>query len=297
MSRRVEPVRSSLSEPWRKLTRDRRHGATEVQRRALRSLHRLGTPGTKYLSEAELRWLRRWCREMGRVQPAMGGLVQLARSFSEWTENAPSPCPRGPLRRLVQRHERALAHEVALLRRTAVGRFPPKALVMTFSRSQAVLDLLRDLPPARRPQKLVVPRSTPGGEGRSLYTELRRTYGARVRLIDDEEIPTHLRGPSACVLVGADTIYSDGTLLHKVGTRSLARLAARRGVPFIALSPSSRILPWGPPRRGAWGRWFDLTPGRWVSEVWTERGRWRPGRLRDRLRLDLRRARHRPTRR
>lgn len=79
------------------------------------------------------------------------------------------------------------------------------------------------------------------------------------------------------VLVGADLVYREGTLLHKIGTRPLAHAAHSRRIPTIILTGSSKFvaqLPRGPPPRP---ELFDRTPARWISEYWTETGPIRPG--------------------
>lgn len=58
-----------------------------------------------------------------------------------------------------------------------------------------------------------------------------------------------LQRPIAAVIVGADRIAADGSTANKVGTYQLAVLAARHGVPFYVVAPTSTVdldLPDGP---------------------------------------------------
>lgn len=200
--------------------------------------------------------------------------MRLAEEVSSWVQEAgPEPSRRG-LRVLLSRKERELSREIGRLVRFAARRFPVRAVVVTLSRSSTVSEVLRRLPRRRRPTEVVVLRSLPGGEGADMAREL-KAHGLNARMVEDDDLEVAL-GPSAVVLVGADTLYADGTLVHKVGTRRVARMAHRRGVDFVALVPSSRVLPYRPRRGRTRSLLFDETPWRWIGQVWTDRGAWSP---------------------
>ena len=94
------------------------------------------------------------------------------------------------------------------------------------------------------------------------------------------------------VLVGADRIASCGDVANKIGTYSLAVLAAHHAIPFVVVAPSSTIDPATadgaaipveersplevsdrfPARNPA----FDITPANLVTAIVTERGVHRP---------------------
>jgi methylthioribose-1-phosphate isomerase len=105
------------------------------------------------------------------------------------------------------------------------------------------------------------------------------------------------QGKVDCVLVGADRIAANGDVANKVGTYTLAVLAAESGVPFYVAAPSSSIdlsIPSGDkieieqrdPRevthfRGrriapagieAANPAFDITPRTYINAIITERG-------------------------
>lgn len=262
--------------PWDTLARDRTHGASELQRRALDSLRPLAREGPPKLSEAEIAWLLQWCGGMRAAQPSMGGLVQLADEVRSWVQEAGPEPSRRLLRALLSGKERELSREIGRLVRFAARHFPARAVVVTLSRSSTVSEVLRRLPLRRRPTVVVVLRSLPGGEGADMAREL-KAHGLDARVVEDDDLEGAL-GPSAVALVGADALYADGTLVHKVGTRRVARMAHRRGVDFIALVPSSRVLPYRPRRGRTQLPLFDETPWRWIGQVWTDRGAWSPPR-------------------
>jgi len=126
--------------------------------------------------------------------------------------------------------------------------------------------------------------------------------GARLTLweLEREGIPATLivdsaagycmqRGMVHIVMVGADRILPDGSVINKIGTYTLAVLAKRHGIPFYVVAPLSTFDPKGEvivEERGKeevlpqdWGLKvevfnpaFDLTPPELITGVVTERG-------------------------
>lgn len=66
--------------------------------------------------------------------------------------------------------------------------------------------------------------------------------GLPVTLVSDTAAATVLSArPIAAVILGADRIAADGSVANKVGTYPLAVLAARHGVPFYVVAPTSTV--------------------------------------------------------
>jgi methylthioribose-1-phosphate isomerase len=97
------------------------------------------------------------------------------------------------------------------------------------------------------------------------------------------------RGMVHMVMVGADRILPDGSVINKIGTYTLAVLAKKHGIPFYVVAPFSTFDPRGEvimEERGKeevlpqdWGLKvevfnpaFDLTPPELVTGIVTERG-------------------------
>jgi methylthioribose-1-phosphate isomerase len=96
------------------------------------------------------------------------------------------------------------------------------------------------------------------------------------------------RGEVDCVFVGADRIASNGDTANKVGTYPLAVVAARHGVPFTVVAPTSSVdlsaasgaeipIEERDPnevsaRFRAWNPAFDVTPADLISAIVTEHG-------------------------
>jgi methylthioribose-1-phosphate isomerase len=100
------------------------------------------------------------------------------------------------------------------------------------------------------------------------------------------------RGEVDCVLVGADRIAANGDTANKIGTYSLAVVAARHEVPFYVVAPTSTIdfetatgaeIPIEERDPGevssrfpALNPAFDVTPAELITAIVTERGVHRP---------------------
>jgi translation initiation factor 2B subunit (eIF-2B alpha/beta/delta family) len=91
------------------------------------------------------------------------------------------------------------------------------------------------------------------------------------------------------LLVGADAVLPDGSVVNKVGTRTAATVAAREGVPVVVACASAKVAPAGTEGFDAEPRdpaelydgdapvtvvnpTFDRTPAALVDVVATERG-------------------------
>jgi translation initiation factor 2B subunit (eIF-2B alpha/beta/delta family) len=146
------------------------------------------------------------------------------------------------------------------------------AEVMTHSASATVREALQHTPP-----KLVVCTvSRPREEGRVFADELREA-GLEVELVDDDDAPAALERV-ALLLLGADTVYRDGTLGNKAGTYPLAKAARERGVPVVVALEVLKLSP----RDSADARDLaedgtrDFTPPTLLGELVTEEGVFQP---------------------
>ncbi len=260
-----------LAERLARIASDHTTGASDLAAAALlalaEALRRWGG-----VRDAEIRRrIRRAARTWGTLQPAMGFFLE---SAAQLTEIARRP---SPVRTCVQRWLKATRAQLAREHRAVVTRasrgLPSRVGYLTISRSTVVRDTLLAFQRARRPREVLALRSLPGGEGATLVREL-RAGGLRARLLEDGDLPG-LRAEVGVVLLGADTVLPEGALIHKVGTRRLCRWARRRHIPIVVLAGRSKFLRRG--RRGPPpGVLFDRTPGEWIREFWTDRGRLHP---------------------
>jgi methylthioribose-1-phosphate isomerase len=105
------------------------------------------------------------------------------------------------------------------------------------------------------------------------------------------------QGKVQAIVVGADRIAANGDVANKVGTYTLAVLAARHGIPMIVAAPTSTVDPntssgaqipieernasevlaiggvaIAPPLSSVYAPAFDVTPNELISAIVTERG-------------------------
>jgi len=268
----------------RRIERDRRTGAHGLATGTLEILSGMIDAWRNDPPTRPVRVVRTIARSLSRIQPAMGIFRRWA---NEWTRMA-SDVPERRLLDTVKRWKRAwedrLAHETRRVKLAARGRLPRHSRVLTLSRSESVRDALTAGRGARRPAEVIVLESRPGGEGQAFARDL-RGRGLRARVVPDPE-GLRLVGRMDLLLIGADAVYEDGSVVHKVGTRPLALAARRAGVPVIVVTGRSKGVPRARPVLPL-PRRFDRTPGRAIREYWTDRGRegarsWRPRRLRRR---------------
>jgi translation initiation factor 2B subunit (eIF-2B alpha/beta/delta family) len=146
------------------------------------------------------------------------------------------------------------------------------ASVVTHSASATVREALVHTPPAH----VTCTVSRPREEGRQ-FAEVLREAGLDVDLVEDEEAGRAL-GNANLLLVGADTVFRDGTLCNKVGTNDLARAAQTHGVATVVaaevlkLAPSESREAHELTEEGT----RDFTPPELIGEIVTEEGVFRP---------------------
>ncbi|RQH02035.1 NUDIX domain-containing protein [Natrarchaeobius oligotrophus] len=158
--------------------------------------------------------------------------------------------------------------------------------VLTLSRSGTVRSALR----AGEPSRIFVAESRPAGEG----TAVAESFA------DDDGIgcPVTLHADAAAahvlatadvdrVVVGADTVLPDGSVVNKTGTRGVAVAAAREGVPVTVVAATDKLSTRDAVNLESGDRsaiydgdaaidvanpTFDVTPADCVTELVTERG-------------------------
>ncbi|QSX00428.1 NUDIX domain-containing protein [Haloterrigena alkaliphila] len=158
--------------------------------------------------------------------------------------------------------------------------------VATLSRSGTVLEALRGGDPSR----VFVAESRPAREGIDVAEEFAaddavdcpvavHTDAAAAHVLSSEDVDR--------VVVGADTVLPDGSVVNKTGTRALVLAATREGVPVTVVAATDKISTReevnlesgdrsavydGPASLDVVNPTFDVTPADCVDELVTERG-------------------------
>ncbi|GAD52792.1 methylthioribose-1-phosphate isomerase [Halarchaeum acidiphilum MH1-52-1] len=158
------------------------------------------------------------------------------------------------------------------------------ASLLTLSRSGTAFDALVGADPSR----VVVAESRTGREGVDTAERL-AAEGLDVTLTTDAAAAS-LVGDVDAVLVGADTVLRDGSVVNKVGTRAAALAAAEADVPVYAVCARDKVAPEADPDDPALedapasalydgdapldvaNPLFDVTPASLVTGVVTENG-------------------------
>ena len=210
----------------------------------------------------ELAWSR---PGVGAVAGAVGRLLAAAYRQAHLDADELRCVVREEAQALVDGRRRAAASIAIQLRERLTD-----AVVLTHSASATVREALLLTPPER----VLCTVSYPFEEGRGFAEELAGA-GLDVDLVDDEEAPGAL-AEASLLLVGADTVFRDGTLCNKVGTRHLAATAADELVPTVVACEVIKLAPvdadQAPKPAGVAQTLFDLTPPHLIEQVVTEEG-------------------------
>lgn len=135
--------------------------------------------------------------------------------------------------------------------------------------------------------EVFVTESIPGYEGKALVGDLIE-MGLRARVVSDSNIPTILEKINI-VVVGADTVLADGSVVNKIGTKQIAVEAKSRHVPFYVICESGKFS-----TENFLGEdiqiddIFDVTSNDLVQKIVTELGVLEPGQVCERIKIMLR---------
>jgi ribose 1,5-bisphosphate isomerase len=191
------------------------------------------------------------------------------------------------LRALVQEVSTQLLEEGAKasedVSRNTAQMLPQDGVVLTHSYSSTVLRSLELGFKGGRGFKVYATESYPGMEGKQLAKEL-ITLGVPVVLIAGSAVSSIL-GEVDLVLVGADSVLTDGSLIHKVGTRDIGIAAEKHGIPFYSSCESVKFSAQDfLGERPEISTLFDSTPAKFISSYITEEGQLAPAAVEDRIR-------------
>jgi translation initiation factor 2B subunit (eIF-2B alpha/beta/delta family) len=264
-----------LAERVQELRDDRSHGASWMARRAVEALAELTRLEVRSCEDL-LEQLRIAGRELAACRPGVGAVAGavgrvLAAAGHE------SHLDLDDLRRLIQEEAQALddarrraAASITIQLRERLN----DATVLTHSASGTVREAFQQSEPA----KVICTVSEPVGEGRA-FAEEWRAAGLDTELVEDAEAPDRVADASI-LLIGADTVFRDGTICNKVGTITLAKAAVDAGIPTIVAAEVIKLAPvpgsQAPELADIERSLFELVPPELITEVVTEEGPFTP---------------------
>ena len=262
---------SGLAATVEELRSDRSHGASWMARRAVETLLEVSEQPFE-TSEALLEALVGAARELSDSRPGVGAIAGASGRVLA-AASAHRHIDVDELRRLIGeegngildgRIRAAASIAIQLQDRLKDG------VVLTHSASATVREALVHTPPARA----ICTVSEPVGEGRAFADDL-RGEGLNVDLIEDADAPAAL-DDATLFLVGADTVFRDGTLNNKIGTTAIAEAAAARNVPTVVACEIIKLAPIeaasAPEPSEAERALFELTSPELLTEIVTEEG-------------------------
>jgi ribose 1,5-bisphosphate isomerase len=246
---------------------NRTRGGSWMARQAVEALLEVAT-GPASSSDELLERLVVAGRELVGARPAMGAIAHAVGRLVGAASTA-SHLELEQLRRVVLQEGAALIASRDRAAASIAVQLAPSlegARVLTHSASATVREAVLHTPPA----DLSCTVSAPFEEGRRLAEEL-RAEGLAAELVEDDEVLRVLEGVSL-VLVGADTVYEDGSVKNKIGTRPLAEAAQSLAVPVVVACEVLKFAPIPAPTTADEPDLRDVTPAGLVERIVTEEG-------------------------
>jgi ribose 1,5-bisphosphate isomerase len=276
----LQAASSRLSSALRsvdELAKDRVHGASSLGRSSIEVLAEVARASSANSTSELFSNLLSVTLELRKAQPSMatirnltGRLLyeiaiagQAAVSIDQFREVAAS---------LAQKTKLDAEVSVENAARNSVRILPEEGIVLTHSYSSTVRRALELRGKSGRGLTVYVTESSPGLEGKQLAKDLIE-IGVLVRLIADSAVDSIISDVDM-VLVGADSILADGSVINKIGTKKIATLAREREISVCVVCESSKFSTvdfLGEPIHFA-DTLFDLTPSGCVSKIITESG-------------------------
>jgi translation initiation factor 2B subunit (eIF-2B alpha/beta/delta family) len=241
-------VHTELSDRVEYIAADTQHGASWLAKEALETLVEAVQLGEDPLETA--RALVRARPAIGSIAGALGRVLVAGRTPEQLAEEAHA---------VVASRERAAVTIAVILSQELAGK-----VVMTHSASATAREALIHA----QVDRVVCTVSEPVGEGRAFSEELAAT-GLATDLVADEDANRAV-GTVDLLLLGADTVFRDGSLVNKIKTHGLAKAAKKAGVPVVVACEVLKLAPDDPyePDEDR----VDLTPPHLIERYVTEEG-------------------------
>jgi translation initiation factor eIF-2B subunit delta len=257
----------ALSETVEELRSNRTNGGSWMARTAVEALLEVAAEPAESSDELLERLLDS-ARELAAARPAMGAIANAVGRVVASARTASHLAPE-ELQRLVTDEGNALIASRDRAAASIAVHLAPSlrdALVLTHSASATVREAVLRTPPGR----VFCTVSAPFDEGRRLADDL-SAEGLEVEVVEDGDLKAALEVISL-VLVGADTVWENGAVKNKIGTRPLAEAARRIGVRTIVACEVLKLAPIPAPTVEDEPELRDTTPPEDIDEIVTEEG-------------------------
>jgi ribose 1,5-bisphosphate isomerase len=242
--------------------------------------------------------LRRAARELYETRPTAVSLPNALRFVLAEMEGETVEELRASVRRASEQFRADLDTAQERLGRIGANRFQDGDVIMTHCHSTDALATVEHAVNDGKDLEAVVKETRPRNQGHITAQRLRE-LGVPVTLVVDSAAHRYLNDVDH-VLVGADSIAADGSVINKIGTSGLAVNARDRGTPIVVAAQTIKLHPdtltghtveiemreedevLDPERRAEIGNpdvanpAFDVTPPRHVDAIVTEKGQYPP---------------------
>ena len=282
---------ASLTDVMRKVKQlgdDRIHGATFLGREAVTLLSEAAQASDARDTDTLFFHTLLIGLRLRRAQPAMANVWNLTGKLLQIVDkHRASGAPLQELQSLVQKVSTHMLEEETKasedVSRNTAQMLPQNGVVLTHSYSSTVLRSLELGFMSGMGFKVYATESYPGMEGKQLAKELIAS-GIPVTLIADSATNSILQELDL-ILVGADSVLKDGSLIHKVGTRDIGMAARKQGIPLYSSCETVKFSTQDfLGERPATSNLFDSTPPEFVSSYITEEGELAPTGVERRIR-------------
>ncbi|MFQ6135349.1 MAG: translation initiation factor eIF-2B, partial [Nitrososphaerales archaeon] len=277
---------------------DRTHGASWLAREAVKTLVQASEAYESDNVEDYLTRLKILAERLMNLRPSMASFNnQVGELLYRVVEKSKSTSRLDEIKRFVESEaeslSRASEEAAKAIAENVLKLIPEKATIFTHSYSSTVIEALKLAHDHKRDLQIFVTESRPLFEGRATAKELAE-YGVPTTLVTDAAAG-YFAGTVNLVLLGADSLLADGSIINKAGTYSIVLAAAYQGVPvYVAAELSkvnlrsyftrilleekdwSEVWPDGPDTVSIRNLYFDITPKFFIAGVITESRRIRP---------------------
>jgi ribose 1,5-bisphosphate isomerase len=285
----TKPLLPSALRNIDELAKDRVHGASALGRRSIEILAEVARKSFAGSMNELFRDLLAVTMELRKAQPSMATVRNLTGRFLHEVEAARQRADSVEefremivsLSQKAQVEADAAAEDAA---RNSVHTLPEEGYVLTHSYSSTVRRALELAVKSRRKLTAYVTESSPGLEGKQLAKDL-IGLGVPVRLIADSSIDSVIPDVDL-VVVGADSVLADGSVINKIGTSKISKVALEKRIPLNVVCESAKFSTMdflGEPVHVE-ETVFDRTPSEHVSSIVTEAGLVEPRKVESKIR-------------
>lgn len=271
----LRPAREVLA-AVRAIQSDREHGAAFLAVQALEVLGRAAANSRLEEAEFFLEEMGLLAEALAGLRPTMAGIGAACRRWmaelAQWADSGRAAGPREAAvelsRRIKAEMEEARAKAAAAAARTVAR----ARRVVTASFSSTVAEALAAAGRSAACGGSFEVRVAASGEHGERLVSLLRGAGVSAEVFPLEKLGEEL-GAAGAVLVGADALLPDGSVVNGSPTLAVARAARRAGVPFYAVGDSFKQVQ----EEVSLEEGFDRVPPSLITGIITERGLERAG--------------------